>query len=103
MLTAVPATPRLGVNPVIDGAFVPTVKVPALIWLEPQVTITAPVVTPIGTVVTICVVVAERTPAARPLKVTVGFEQKPVPYIVIVVPETPLLELRSRAANVADE
>jgi hypothetical protein len=71
----VPGTPMVGVNPPIVGApdaFIETVK-GALLVADPAgvVTTSGPVVAPDGTLVTICVAVAEETVAVTPLKVTV--------------------------------
>jgi len=73
MLTAVPAIPIVGENPVMVGAPVgPTVKF-VLLVAEPAGVVTAigPVVAADGTLVTICVAVDEVTVAAVPLNFTV--------------------------------
>ena len=73
MVTLVPATPIVGVNPVIVGApGVPTTNA-VLLVADPagEVTLIGPVVAPAGTEVTIRVAVAEVTVAATPLNVTV--------------------------------
>jgi len=69
----VPEVPIVGVKLLIVGAVdAVTVKGPLLV-AEPEGVVTAmePVVAPDGTVVTICVVVAEVIVAATPLNVTV--------------------------------
>jgi hypothetical protein len=108
MATGVGTGPLLGEKLVMVGAVdESTVKVPALLWLVPQVTRTDPVVAFDGTVTTICVAVADVTVAATPLIVTVGVVQPParksVPEIVSVEPGVPLFELISSAANVLDD
>ena len=54
MTTAVPTGPLVGVKPVSVGAGM-TVKLPALVTVPPGVvTLTVPVVAPVGTVAVIC-------------------------------------------------
>src|SRR5262249_29614545 len=70
----VPATPELGVKPVMVGVpeLVLTVKLVALAAEPPGVvTVIGPVVAPEGTEVTIWVVVADVTVATVPLNLTV--------------------------------
>src|SRR5689334_18372471 len=72
-VTALPATPTVGVNPVTVGApFAPTVNVPELV-AEPAGALMAivPEVAPAGTVTTSWFAVALETVAAVPLNVTV--------------------------------
>ena len=74
IVTAVPGVPMVGVNPVIVGAPVEAVTVnESILVAEPAgaVTVIGPVVAPEGTVVTICVAVAEVTVAVVPLNLTV--------------------------------
>src|SRR5207253_1271477 len=68
MVTAVPATPSVGVNPVIAGVMELTVY-GVLLVAEPLGVVTAivPVVAPVGTVVSICVAVDDVTVAVTPL------------------------------------
>jgi hypothetical protein len=100
-VTAVPGAPILGLNPVIVGAPVDDVTVKTeLLLAEPpgEVTAIAPVVAPLGTLVTIFVVVDDVTEAVTPLKVTVfwlGVALKPVPKIETTVPTGPLLGVNS--------
>lgn len=49
---------------------------------------------------TICVAVAEMTGALTPLMVTVGLEQKSVPYMISALPGRPLPQLAVIAAGV---
>jgi hypothetical protein len=73
MVTLVPATPIVGVNPVIVGApGVPTTNAVLLVAVPAgEVTLIGPVVAPAGTEVTIRVAVAEVIVAVTPLNVTV--------------------------------
>src|SRR5438094_4118388 len=59
VIDTVPAgSTTAGENPVIVGAALPKVKTPVLVELPPgAVTVIVPVVAPVGTLVTICVVV----------------------------------------------
>ena len=73
MVTAVPECPAVGVKPVMVGALLsPTVK-DVLLVVEPDgdVTTMGPVVAPVGTLVTILVLVEDVTVAETPLKVSV--------------------------------
>jgi hypothetical protein len=85
IVTAVPAVPIFGVNPVIVGAPVEEVTVKTeLLAAEPlgELTPIGPEVAPAGTVVTIFVVVDDVTEAVTPLNVTVfwlGVALNPVP------------------------
>jgi|SRR6266851_3523490 len=96
MVTDVPATPAVGVNPVMLGARLPVVTTNELELVEEPagaVTPIAPVVAPAGTLTTNCVVVAPETVAATPLNVTVfwlAVAEKPLPRIVTVLPIAPL-------------
>jgi hypothetical protein len=71
-VTAVPASPDVGVNPVIVGAKLVVTTYGEALDAEPAgvVTPTAPVVAPVGTVTTSCVVVAVDTVAVVPLNET---------------------------------
>ena len=94
MLTEVPTGPMVGENPVMDGAeLAATVKVFVLAAVPPgAVTEIVPLVDPLATVATSCVVVAFVTVAVVPLKVTVfwlAVAEKPVPEMVTVVPIGP--------------
>ena len=96
IVTAAPAMPLAGVNPVIVGAppFVPTVKFELLV-AEPLVfaTVIGPVPAPDGTDAMICVEVADVTVVAVPLNCTVFCDAvvlKPVPLIVTAVPTGPV-------------
>jgi len=74
--TAVPTVPMVGVKPVIVGAPLEAVTVKdAVLVAEPfgAPTVIGPVVAPVGTVVMICVAVAEPTEALVPLKLTVSW------------------------------
>ena len=74
--TAVPTVPMLGVNPVIVGAPLAAVTVKdAVLVAEPfgAMTVIGPVAAPVGTVVMICVAVAEPTEALVPLKLTLSW------------------------------
>jgi len=72
IVTAAPGEPMVGVKPVIVGAAEVVTANGILFVAEPVGVVMAigPVVAPLGTLVTICVVVAEVTVAAIPLKVT---------------------------------
>src|SRR6266545_2364381 len=99
-VTAVPAAPIFGVKPVTTGPVAATTNGTSLAS-EPAAMVTeiSPVVAPAGTVVTICVSVAEETTAAVPLKLTVlldGVVLKPVPEMVTTVPANPDLGVNSR-------
>jgi hypothetical protein len=83
-VTAVPAVPLVGVKEVMLGAPVPLTVKDALLAAVPADVVTeiAPVVAPVGTVVTSRVALADVTVAETPLKVTVfwlGVVAKPVP------------------------
>ena len=100
IVTAVPAVPIVGVNPVIVGAPVPAVTVNGVLLVaEPPgaVTVIGPVVAPAGTLATICVAVAEVTVPAVPLNVTVfwlAVVLNPVPLMVTEVPTGPLFGVK---------
>jgi hypothetical protein len=92
-VTDVPMGPLKGENVVIVGT--KTVKLLLLVpvWL-PTVTAILPVVAAVGTVATICVVLAEVTVAAVPLNLTVSLDLvalKLVPFTVTEVPTVPLV------------
>src|SRR5262249_2496517 len=98
IVTEVPAAPIVGVNAVIVGAPVApaeTLNEVALV-ADPIGLVTAigPVVAPLGTLVTISVVLAETTVAAVPLKVKcfcTAVALKRVPKILTEAPARPLL------------
>jgi len=100
MLTGVPLTAIVGVNPVMVGIPLTPVTVKGLLLLaDPAGAVTAivPVVAPAGTVTTSCVAVAALTVAAVPLNVTVFWPAvglKPVPEIVTILPTAPLPGLK---------
>jgi hypothetical protein len=74
IVTDVPAAPLVGVKPVIVGGGM-TVKLLPLVTLLPlTMTVIAPVVAPLGTFATKCVVVADVIVAVVPLNLTVSFE-----------------------------
>lgn len=93
MVTVVPTGPEVGVNEVIVGAGVVTVKLLVLVAVLPAtVTEIVPVVAPMGTVVAIEVAVLAVTTAVVPLNLTVllaGVVLKFVPVMVSVVPTKP--------------
>ena len=96
IVTAVPAKPIAGENPVIDGAFEEvTWNEPLLVALPAgAVTLIVPEVAPPGTDTTNWVIVADVTVADVPLKLTVfwlGTVLKEVPFMVTVVPTGPLV------------
>jgi hypothetical protein len=101
MVTAVPGVPIVGLNPVIVGAPVAAVTVKGvLLVVEPVgvATVIGPVVAPDGTVVTICVAVAESAVASKPLNATefsLGIVLNPVPCIVTDVPTGALFGVNS--------
>jgi hypothetical protein len=72
-VTLVPEAPIVGVKLLIVGALEAETVKEVLLETEPAevVTLIGPVVAPVGTVVTICVAVAEATVAVTPLNVTV--------------------------------
>ena len=91
----VPATPIVGVNDVMVGAGGAATAKDEELESDPAGAVTEmrPVVAPLGTVTTSCVVDALETVAVVPLKVTVfeaGVAEKPVPLIVTVVPTGPV-------------
>jgi len=97
MVTAVPAGPTAGENPVMVGIPVaPAITLnEAALVVKPvgDVTVIAPVVAPAGTVVTIKLVLDEVTVAKTPLNATVfwlAVALKPVPYTVTDAPAGPL-------------
>jgi hypothetical protein len=98
IVTVVPTGPVPGLNPVIVGAGVVTVKLlPLVAVCVPTFTVIVPVVAPAGTATVKCVVVAAETVAAVPLNMTVllaGVALKFVPVIVTDAPTTPLVGLK---------
>ena len=101
-VTEVPGVPIAGLKPVIVGAPVdPATAKAALLVVEPDgvVMLIGPVAAPAGTLVTICVAVAEITVAATPLNLTVfwlAVVENPVPKIVTGAPTSPLFSVNSR-------
>ena len=97
MVTKVPATPLTGLKLVIVGPPLPlvTVNETALVAVpDGAVTLTVPVVAPLGTVATTCVALADVTTAAIPLKDTafwLAVVLNPVPLTVTFVPTGPLV------------
>ena len=91
-VTVVPTTPLLGVNELIKGAAV-TLKLLVLVPVPAAlVTLTAPVVAPVGT--TAVSWMSETTVnvvAFVPLKATDVAPVKPAPFTVTVVPTLPLV------------
>ena len=84
IVTVVPAVPIFGVKPLMVGAAEPLTVKGVLLVARPKgvLTVIGPVVAPDGTLVTICVDVAEVTVAVVPLNLTVFWltvELKPVP------------------------
>jgi len=96
--TVDPTGPLAGLNPVIVGTGVVTVKLLLLVAVcVPTFTVIVPVVAPVGTATVKCVVVAAETVAAVPLNMTVllaGVALKFVPVIVTDVPTSPLVGLK---------
>src|SRR5688572_20332461 len=94
MLTDVPTGPIAGENPVMDGAVLAATEKLFVLTAVPAGAVTAivPLVDPVGTVTTSCVVDAVETVAAVPLNVTVFWlpvGENPVPEMVTVVPTGP--------------
>ena len=93
MVTVVPIVPYVGVNEVIVGRGVITVKFVGLTEVKPfTVTVMTPVVEPNGTVVVMLVAVLTVTLVRVPLKATkllAGMGSKSNPVIVTVVPNVP--------------
>jgi hypothetical protein len=87
--TAVPAVPERGVTELTTGGGT-TVNVTPLLATPPAVTVTGPVVAPVGTETTIEVSLQLETVAAVPLKLTVPVAMpNAVPEIVTEVPAAP--------------
>jgi hypothetical protein len=97
MTTVVPTVPVFGLRFVIVGAGTVTVKlIPLLAW-PPTVTITLPVVAPVGTVTVMLVALHAVAVAAMPLNVTVlvpCVAPKFVPVMTIVLPTAPAFGFR---------
>jgi hypothetical protein len=94
MVTDVPVGPLVGVNPLMEGAGVATTVKGALVAVPAGViTLTGPVVAPVGTVVVICVSEFTVKMAAVPLKLTEVARVRPVPVTVTEVPVGPLVGL----------
>ena len=95
MVTLVPTVPVEGVNELMVGVVVVTVKFEALKAVaDPKVTDTFPVEAPFGTVATMDVVVLLVTLAVMPLNLTTllaGVALKFVPAIVTLVSTAPLV------------
>lgn len=93
MVTEVPTGPTVGDKLLIPGRLPDvTVKTAEVLPIPPTVTITLPVVAPVGTGATICVGLQLVGVAAVPLKVTVLLPlevPKPVPLMVTEVPTVP--------------
>lgn len=107
-VTAVPDTPINGEKLVITGT--PELPTTNERILEPvdvaTVTLIKPVVAPLGTDTTNCVVDAEVTVAVDPLNFTVfalGVALNPVPEIVTLVPTAPWVGEKSATATVDRE
>ncbi len=91
IVTVVPTRPLVGVKPVIVGGK-RTVKLLALVAVPPgAVTLSGPVVAPVGTVAWIDVAVVTVNVAEVPLNVTAVAPVKFVPLIVTLVPTSPLV------------
>jgi len=89
MMTLVPTGPVVGEKLVIDGE---TLKLLALVATPPVVvTVSGPVVAPVGTIASICVsVILNGTAAAVPLKLTIVAVASPTPEIMTSVVTGPL-------------
>src|SRR5260221_1448910 len=97
MVTAVPTTPEVGFRLVMFGAGVLTVKVTPLLAIPLTVTITLPVVAPLGTVTAMLVAFQFAGVALVPLNVTVlgpCVEPKFVPVMVTAAHTKPEVGLR---------
>jgi hypothetical protein len=91
MVTVVPAGPEVGVNEVTVGVRV-TVKSAGLVPVPLEVvTVTRPVVAPVGTVAVICVGELTVNGALVPLKRTVIVPLKPVPLMITADPTGPFV------------
>ena len=94
MVTLVPTGPLVGVKLVIVGALV-TVNGLALVAVPPGVvTLSGPVVAPVGTVAWIAVAEVTVKLALNPLNVTDVAPVKLVPLIVTLVPTGPLVGVK---------
>ena len=98
--TLVPTAPIVGLNPVTVGASEAPTTNEVLVVAVPEgvVTLIGPVVAPGGTLVTICVAVAEVTIAATPLNETafsLGVVLNAVPKIWTSAPIEPLFGVNS--------
>jgi hypothetical protein len=103
----VPATPIVGVKDVMVGAGVAATANDDALESDPAGAVTemSPVVAPLGTVTTSCVVDALETVAVVPLNVTVfdaGVAEKPVPLMVTVVPTGPVTGTNEITFTVVD-
>ena len=88
----VPTGPLVGLNPVIVGAGIVTVKFVAEVAVPPAVvTENVPVVAPLGTLVVICVALFAVTTAVVPFNFTAVAAVRFVPVMVTVVPTGPLV------------
>ncbi len=90
MVTVPPTPPEVGVNELIVGAAVRTVKMAVLVPVPSAfVTVIVPVVAPVGTVTVIKLTEYPKLLAAVPLNLTAVMPAKPVPVRVTVPPTTP--------------
>src|SRR5437667_2724707 len=90
IVTLVPTGPLVGVKLVIVGALAVTVKLLALVAVPPGVvTLSGPLVAPLGTVAAIEVDEFSEKLALAPLNVTAVAPVKVVPLIVTLVPTGP--------------
>lgn len=87
MVTDVPAAPEVGDKLLILGV---TVKLPTLIGLPPMVTITLPVVAPLGTDVEMLALLQLVTVAAAPLNVTVLLPCELPKFVPLMITEVPI-------------
>src|SRR2546425_1133382 len=95
IVTLVPTGPLVGVKLVIVGGLATTVNALALVVVPPGVvTLSGPVVAPLGTVAAIEVEELTVKLALVPLKVTAVAPVKLVPVIVTLVPTGPLVGVK---------
>jgi len=92
IVTVVPTCPEAGEKEVMAGGSTIVKLVALALVLPPTVTVTVPVVAPVGTEVVRVVEVLAVTVAVMPLNLTElleGVMSKPVPVIVMIVPTEP--------------
>jgi hypothetical protein len=93
IVTTVPVGPITGESPVMPGPE-PTTKINPLLVAVPTVTVTGPVVAPVGTVAVMLVLIQAVVVAVVPLNFTVPLVPKFKPVIVTDDPTAPFVGLK---------